>query len=250
MTYRDNEEALKARIQATESKLAQSAREQADLGRELESARQDLAALQRASSPQAPRVLLLVGATGAAVWALCVLATLPYLFGIVRTMFWFRLIDGLGDVAVGLGMMGLFLLTRQRLALAAAILLAIGLPEALLQQLGAQSGLGPAVVAWLRSLAATVVVGATVFDAPYIRPSLRTTTGLLFYISAGLGLLAFVAILLQRALAMDTGFYIKIMGALGIPNALVTLGKTVCLLMCFLELRSRGTRPAHQSPAV
>jgi hypothetical protein len=132
MTYRDDEDALRARIQVLEDKVVRTARERAELEQELAQARRDLAARREAAAPRAPRILLLIGVVAAAVevvmfglWALGLHRHLPPTLS--------YLIYSNASLGVGLGFIGFFKSTRSRLALVTAILCFV---EILLTPLG------------------------------------------------------------------------------------------------------------------
>jgi len=178
MTYRDTEDALRARIQALESKLGHRARERTELEQELEQAREDLASRHPPQLPRSP-ILLWIGAAGAALTALLIVLLhliLPRVLSPLLYMLSFVVVD----IALGLGLVGVRRVTGQRLALTAAILLLIA-PLGLLVYLFGLS-VGFSYAGWLRSLVATVVLGVVLIRIQDLRipPWKRKVTGGLF----------------------------------------------------------------------
>lgn len=249
MTYRDTEDALRARIQALESKLAQRAHERAALQQELGQARQDLAAMQREHEPPRPRALLALGVFGASLTIVAIL-----LLGLVRvveyTPWLYQLTYGAADIGLGLGLLGFYRVTRQRLALASAILLFLGPLDSLLELAGIR-GMGLAYYGWLRALSLGVVQGLALVQAPgrHLRPWKRNLAGVLCFVGVFFSLLsfAFFAVRVHGSLGVEAlQQTLEIQRYVSYPAMLVYLGKNVALLLCFLELR-RLPEPASNA---
>jgi len=244
VTYRDTEDALRARIQALESKLAQRAQERFELQRELSQAQKDLAAMQQEQEPPRPRALLALGVAGACLTAVAIL-----LLGLIRVVEYapwlYSLAYGAADIGLGLGMLGFYRVTRQRLALAAAILLLLGPLDSLLHSAISSLGFGFNYLVWLRTLALGLVQGLVLVQAPgrYLRPWKRNLAGVLCFVTVFFGALsfAFFAVRLNANLNIEAlEQTLEIQRYVSYPSLAAYLAKNVALLLCFLELRGPG----------
>lgn len=238
MTYRDAEDALKARIQALESKLSQRAQERAELQAELAGARRDLAALHPPQEER-PVALLVFGVVGAALIFLG-LASL-YLTPLIGSHAGLtQLPFALGDVGLGLGLIGFFVVTRQRLLLVAAILLFVGVLYSLVRHFAGFSA-WVAYPGWLLNLVQEVVVGVALLRAPEdrVRRWKGQLGGVLYLVGVLLGALTFSLFVAHFSFKLDGA--LRLFSYVSVPNSLVTAGKMATLMLCFLELqRTRG----------
>jgi len=240
VTYRDTEDALRARIQSLESKLDLRSQERAELQQELAQAHSDLAALHPTEQKR-PVTLLILGVVGS-VLALASLA-LHHLIPIIGYSRWlFQSIYIATEAGLGLGLVGFYIVTRQRLALTTAILLFVGPPIHLVMEL---ANLGPYsfTPGWLLNLAMGVVLALTLLRAPveHLRPWKRNLTGALFLVGVLIGTLSLALFMVQVSRDFDQSL-LGLNSYIAIPSSIVSLVKHVGLLLCFLELR----RPARQ----
>ena len=238
MTYRDTEDALRARIQALESKLSQRARERIELQQELARARQDLAALHPTEHKR-PTGLLMLGVVGCSL-VLASLALARLVPSIGYSPWLFQLLHVTADIGLGLGLLGFYFVTRQRLALAATVMLFVGLAVHLLGRLAGDAGQGPYVLApgWLLGLATGVVLGLTLLRATddHLQPWKRNLAGVSALVGVLFGTLSFVLFMAQISRGFD-GSMTQLYRYISIPSSLAMLGKQIGLLLCFLELR-------------
>lgn len=119
MTYRDEKDALQARVEALGSKVRATRAEHQELQQELADAQRDLAAMHSTEPPPLPRKRLLLGLVGV---GLAVLGNLLFLVGVNPPRGVMTLLSAMASVGLALGLLGLLKLTRQKLMLIAAIL--------------------------------------------------------------------------------------------------------------------------------
>jgi hypothetical protein len=239
VTYRDTEDALRARIQALESRLGQRSREQAELRDELARARQDLAALHPVEQER-PTALLILGVVGCGL-AIAGMVLNHVLVPLVGYHGWlFQSLSAAADVGLSLGLIGLYRVTNQRLALAAAIMVLVSLALHLLSLLARDAGAGQYAMTpgWLLYLATGVVLGVALLRAPdeHLRAWKRNLAGVLALVGVLFSTLFFVisVFLVPQMAAADVG---QLFQYISVPAGLVSLGKHTGLLLCFLELR-------------
>lgn len=238
MTYRDTEDALRARIQALESRLSQRSREQTELREELAQARQDLAALHPVQQVP-PAGMLALGVAGCCLaMSTVVLGHLIPLLGYHRWLF--LLLHITAYLGLGLGLVGFYKVTGQLLALAAGLMQFIGLAVHLLGEIAVRSDPGPASIApgWLFFLAIQVVLGLTLLRAPpeHLTAWKRNVTGVLAMVGVLFGALSLGLFVVQSSFGHD-GWLMQLHSTISIPSSIVALGKHTGLLLCFLELR-------------
>jgi hypothetical protein len=234
MTYRDTEDALKARIQALESKLSQRAQERSELQTELAEARRDLAALHPPTEER-PVTLLVLGVVGAALLLFGMAAY--FLTPLIGYQAWLtQLPFGLGDVGLGLGLIGFYLVTRQRLLLVAAILLFVGVLDSLVRHFAAFSP-WMAYPGWLLNVTQGLLIGVALLRAPEdkLRSWKRKLGGVLYLVGVFFGSLSFALFIAQVSFEADGA--IRLFPYISVPNSLITVGKIVVLMLCFLELQ-------------
>jgi hypothetical protein len=121
MTYRDEKDALQARVDALGSKVRATRAEHQELQQELADAQRDLAAMQSTEAPPLPqpRKRLLLGLVGV---GLAALGNLLWLIGVDPPRGVMTLLAATASIGLALGLLGLLKLTRQKLMLIAAIL--------------------------------------------------------------------------------------------------------------------------------
>ena len=168
MTYRDEKDALEARVGALGTKVRATEAERQELQQELADARRDLAAMQPTEATPPPRKRLLLGLIGT---GLAVLGNLLYLSGAVPPRWAMTPLSALASIGLALGLLGLLKLTRQKLMLIAMILclaeVALDPLSLLLPQIDplAWAARPLATFKWALFIAFSVVVGIALLGA-------------------------------------------------------------------------------------
>jgi hypothetical protein len=238
VTYRDEQDALEARVQALQTKVRATAQEQQELQQELTDARRDLASMRHEAAAAAPArstALLVLGAVGA---ALSVLGNLGWLFvgaGMPRLVS--LGLAALASIGIALGLLGAHRITRQKLLVVAA---AICLAEVALDPVTLLAGHLPPLYGMLQAVSYLkwglwvvfeVVVGVAVLRVGWLPGWLRAGTGWLLIAAGGLSGTSLLSLLI---VAGEFWF------AMGRYGSFTTILGLAGLALVFLRLR----RPA------
>ena len=236
MSYRDNEDAIRARVEALEAQAGLAAQEHAELSEELAQARLDLSALkEEAAKPLAPRWMFALGAVSTGVLLSCTalrLVSLP-LVGPLRVG-----VAVACAVGLGLGLLGLARASGSRLVRAAAVLsfvkAGVSLAVYLLYMFGAWSG--PGIMSWMVFIASDVVTAVALLKIPMAPVGLRKACGVLLLVEAGLSLMTLTAVGLS---------YSSLVPAMWHAPTMVHLAANVTLTALFFVLyKTAGQRTA------
>ncbi len=188
MTYRDNEDALRARVEALESQKAEAALDHEELSAELAQARLDLSAVQKtAAEARAPRWMLMAGGVGAVVAAASgmkhwVIGSLPAEVNLAVTIAY--------SVCLGIGLLGLYRASGSRLMQAAAWLCFfksfVALAISVLLQFEVWSG--PWYFSWGVFILSDAFTGVALLKAGTAPAGLRKVCGVVHLVEAGVAL--------------------------------------------------------------
>lgn len=194
MTYRDNEDALEARVEALKSQKAEAAREHSELADELAEAELELRAVRKEAADQvAPRWMLAAGAAGAGVGA--IRAVVWMFSGALPTEV--NLIVGLAcTISVGLGLLGLGRFADRKLLRAAGWLCFFEAFTMVVSYLLNISGMWSSAVTpgWVVYIGADLVLGLGLLRGGFAPNGLRVTSGVLRLVQGGLSLVSLVTL--------------------------------------------------------
>lgn len=189
MSYRDNKDAMRARVAALEAQTADAARDHAELAVELAGARKDLLAVrQQTASSRAPRWMYVLGAVGAGVAAA---SALRYSVSIPIPLVGNMAVIPISALGLGMGLLGLFRATSSRLVKAAAwfcfFKAAVAVASSLLLLFGAWPF--PGTMTWLVYIACDLLMGAAMLSVNAAPTGLRKACGVLLLVEGGVSLL-------------------------------------------------------------